>query len=154
MRTSETSPSQSPGILPGRSLRLVIVDDEPDTVLTLSAILADEGHSVVAAHNGQAAIMEIRRVAPDALIVDISMPGISGYEVAREARRIFGDLAPMLIAISGKWTGQTDRMLSKLAGFHHFLEKPCDPKVLLSLLAPLKRRPPRPPVSLLDDTVS
>jgi CheY-like chemotaxis protein len=134
-------------------LRLVIADDEPDTVLTLSAILSDEGHSVVAAHNGPAAIMELRRGAVDALIVDINMPGISGYEVAREARRIYGDLAPMLIAISGRWTGQTDRMLSELAGFHHFLEKPCDPKVVLSLLAPLKRRPPRPPVSLLDDTV-
>src|SRR5260221_2539068 len=121
MRTSETTQSKSPGIRPGRSLRLVIVDDEPDTVLTLSAILADEGHSVVAAHNGQAAIMEIRKGVPDALIVDISMPGISGYEVAREARRIFGDLAPMLIAISGNGTGKTDRMLSNLAGFHHFL---------------------------------
>jgi CheY-like chemotaxis protein len=116
--------------------------------------LSDEGHSVVAAHNGPAAIMELRRGATDALIVDINMPGISGYEVAREARRIYGDLVPLLIAISGRWTGQTDRMLSKLAGFHHFLEKPCDPKVVLSLLAPLKSRPPRPPVSLLDDTVS
>src|SRR5258708_39954302 len=122
MRTSETSPSQSPGILPGRSLRLVIVDDEPDTVLTLSAILVDEGHSVVAAHNGQAAIMEIRKGVPDALIVDISMPGISGYEGAREARRIFGDLAPMLIAMSGKWTCQTDRMVWKLAEVHHLRE--------------------------------
>ena len=58
-----------------------------------------------------------------------------------------------MIAISGKWTGQTDRMLSKLAGFEYFLEKPCDPQVVLSLLAPLRRQPPKPPISLVDDTL-
>ena len=120
--------------------------------MTLGAILADEGHIVVEAFSAPQAIREIRKQAPDALIVDINMPGVSGYDVAREVRRIFGNLAPMLIAISGQWTGQTDVMLSKLAGFHYFLEKPCDPKVLLSLLAPLKRRPPTPGVNLLEDT--
>jgi len=138
---------------PGRPLRIVVADDERDTVMTLSAILADEGHIVVETFSAPQALRELRQQAPDALIVDISMPGVSGYDVAREVRKIFGNLSPMLIAISGKWTGQTDIMLSKLAGFHYFLEKPCDPKVLLSLLAPLKRQPERSPVSLMEDTV-
>lgn len=137
----------------GRSLRIVIVDDELDTVRTLCAILADEGNDVVGAHTGAEALKEIRVCVPDAVVVDINMPGISGYEVARELRRLYGELAPMLIAISGKWTGQTDRMLSKMAGFHHFLEKPCDPRVLIGLLAPLKRQEPKRPISLVDDTL-
>jgi DNA-binding response OmpR family regulator len=137
----------------GRSLRIIVADDERDTVATLSAILADEGHIVVEAFSAVQALREIAERPADVVIVDISMPGVSGYEVAREVRRIYGGLEPLLIAISGKWTGQTDRMLSKLAGFNYFLEKPCEPKVLISLLAPLKRQAPRPSVSLVDDTL-
>jgi len=144
--------SESPDMRSSRSLRIVVADDERDTVVTLSAILADEGHTVVETFSAVQALREIRQQAADAVIVDISMPGASGYDVAREVRRIYGDAAPLLISISGKWTGQTDRMLSKLAGFNYFLEKPCDPKVLISLLAPLKRQAPRPSVSLVDDT--
>jgi len=136
-----------------RNLRLIICDDERDTVATLCEILRDEGDQVREAHAGAQAIREVRTAAPDAVIVDINMPGISGYEVAREVRRLYGEFAPVMIAISGKWTGQTDRMLSKMAGFEYFLEKPCDPQVLLSLLAPLRRQPPRRPISLTDDTL-
>lgn len=137
-----------------RKLRIVIADDELDTVRTLSQILADEGHDVVGVGTAAAAIKEICNQVPDAVLVDISMPGASGYEVAREARRIYGDLAPMMVAISGKWKGQTDRMLSRLAGFNHFLEKPCDPKAIVSLLADLAQRPAKPPVNLADDTLT
>ena len=135
-------------------LHVIVADDERDTVRTLSALLADEGYSVIETFSAQQAIRELGKQSPDALIIDINMPGISGYDVARETRKLYGNLAPLLIAISGRWTGQTDRMLSQLAGFHYFLEKPCDPKVLLSLLAPLKRQAPRPVVSLVDDTVT
>lgn len=136
----------------GRSLRIVIVDDERDTVETLCAVLADEGHDVVGATNGAEAIRQVRAQLPDAVLVDINMPGISGYEVGRELRRLYGEYAPVMVAISGKFTGQTDKMLSKLAGFHHFLEKPCDPRVVISLLAPLRRRE-KPQISFAEDTV-
>ena len=66
------------------------------------------------------------------------MPGLSGYTLAREIRQMLGDSAPLLIAISGKWLGQTDRMLADLAGFDHFLRKPCDPTELIKLLDPLR----------------
>lgn len=128
----------------GRSLRLVVADDERDTVATLAAILADEGHYVMPVYNGPAALAEVKRVLPDAVVVDIDMPDVSGLSVARELRRIYGDLSPLLIAISGKFVGETDRMLSELAGFHHFLQKPCAPSSLLELLAPLASRAPRP----------
>jgi len=127
--------------LSARALHVVIADDERDAVLTLAAILTGEGHSVAATYNGPAVLGEMRRQFPDAIVVDIEMPGISGLTVAREVRRIYGDSAPLLIAISGKWIGESDRMLSEVAGFHHFLQKPCDPAALLTLLAPLASRP-------------
>ncbi len=135
------------------SLRLLVVDDELDTVATLKEVLHDEGHSVATAHSVPAALRVLGEERPDAVIADINMPGASGYELGREVRRIYGDQGPMLIAISGVWKGQTDRMLAEPAGFQFFLEKPCEPRVLLSLLAPLKRREPPPAVSLTEITL-
>lgn len=124
-----------------RPLHLVIADDERDTVQTLGTILSDEGHDVIGAFKGPAVIAQARIRKPDALILDIDMPGMSGYSVAREIRAMFEASPPMMIAISGKWVGQTDRMLADLAGFTHFLQKPCDPRVLLQLLEPLRNMP-------------
>jgi CheY-like chemotaxis protein len=123
-----------------RRVRLVVADDERDTVETLSAILVDEGYDVVGAATGAEVLRLVRQERPDALILDIDMPGMSGYTLAREMRNIF-DPPPLLVAISGKWVGQTDQMLASLAGFDHFLRKPCDPKVLLQLLQPLSSNP-------------
>ena len=137
-----------------RPLRIVVADDDHDTVRTLRALLVDEGHDVIGVLSAYAAVTELRRQTADAVIVDINMPGVSGYEVGREAKRIYGDAAPLLIAISGKWTGQTDRMLCELAGFSHFFEKPCRLASLLAVLEPLRNRPPptsTPP--FLDETV-
>jgi DNA-binding response OmpR family regulator len=127
----------------GRSLRLIVADDERDTVATLAAILTDEGHYVMPVYGGPAVLAEVKRVLPDAVVVDIDMPDISGLGVARELRRIYGESSPLLIAISGKFIGETDRMLSELAGFDHFLLKPCDPAALLALLGPLAMRAPQ-----------
>jgi len=134
------------------ALRVLLVDDEPDTVATLKEILQDEGYGVATAGGVPAALRTLREERPDAVIADISMPELSGYELGREVRRIFGKQAPMLIAISGVWKGQTDRMLAELAGFQFFLEKPCEPRVVISLLAPLKEHQPEPPVSFTEVT--
>lgn len=126
-----------------RPLRVIVADDEKDTVVTLEAILVDEGHNVIGVYRGPEAIAQARREKPDALILDIDMPGLSGYSVARELRAMFAISPPLLIAISGKWVGQTDKMLADIAGFNHFLQKPCDPDVLLKLLEPLRLDPPQ-----------
>jgi CheY-like chemotaxis protein len=133
---------ERPSAAQRRSLTLIVADDDRDTVVTLSAILLHEGHSVFGVYKGPDAIAQARRYKPDALVIDIDMPGMSGYSVAREVRSLFGPWAPLLIGISGKWVGQTDRMLAELAGFNHFLLKPCDPQELLQLLEPLRARPP------------
>jgi CheY-like chemotaxis protein len=115
-------------------LHIVLADDEPDTVVTLAAILRHAGFRVTEASKGPEVITLARTSRPDALILDIDMPGMSGYTVAREIRAMYDGATPLLICISGKWVGQTDKMLADLAGFNHFLQKPCDPEVLLRLL--------------------
>src|SRR5437868_4250703 len=90
MIASRTYPASAP---PRRNLRLIVCDDERDTVATLCEILRDEGDHVRETHAGVQAIREVRAAPPDAVIVDINMPGISGYEVAREVRRLYGEFA-------------------------------------------------------------
>jgi CheY-like chemotaxis protein len=121
-----------------RSLHIFVADDERDTVDMLTALLIHEGHRATGFYKGPEVIHYARRFKPDVLVLDIDMPGMSGYSVAREMREMYGGSAPpLLIAISGKWYGQTDRMLADLAGFDHFLQKPCEPEDLLRLLEPL-----------------
>lgn len=120
------------------ALRVVVVDDDRDTATTLAAILADEGHQVHTSLRGDDALEMCRLVRPDVVIADINLPGESGYAIARELRERHGALAPMLIAISGKWTKPSDRMVGQAVGFDHFLLKPCDTRELLPLLEPLR----------------
>jgi two-component system, OmpR family, response regulator len=118
---------------------IIVADDEPDTVGTLAAIFRDAGFRVTEATRGSQVIAFARAEKPNALVLDIDMPGMSGYTVAREIREMYQQSPPLLISISGKWVGQTDKMLADLAGFNHFLQKPCDPQVILKLLEPLAR---------------
>jgi DNA-binding response OmpR family regulator len=123
---------------PGRrALNVVVADDERDMVLTLTAVLREEGHNVRGVYSGDAVLRAVAEQRPDAVILDIEMPGRSGFAIAQELRHAYGDDTPMLIAISGKWTGQTDEMLGRMVGFKHYCIKPCNPQKLLELLEPL-----------------
>ena len=115
-----------------------VVDDDRDTVTTLSTILLAEGYSVFGIYKGSDVLPSMRIHKPDALILDIDLPGPSGYALAREIREEYGHHAPLLIALSGKWIGQTDQMLGQLAGFDHYCLKPCEPQQLLKLLRRLQ----------------
>src|SRR3954463_760071 len=121
-----------------RPLRVLIADDERDSAMTLAAILRDEGHEVQTVLRGDDALDLCRLFRPDVVITDINMPGESGYAVARELRDRHGQLAPLLIAISGKWTKTSDRQGGKAVGFDHSLLKPCTPAELLPLMEPLR----------------
>jgi DNA-binding response OmpR family regulator len=120
-----------------RALNVIVADDERDTVLTLTAVLRDEGHNVRGVYRGDDVLRAVEAERPDAVILDIEMPGKSGFAIAQELRHIYGDDTPVLIAISGKWTGQTDEMLGRMVGFRHYCLKPFDPQKLLELLDPL-----------------
>ena len=116
-------------------LRLIVADDDRDTVWSLSAILRDEGHTVLGVHRGEELLRAARFLRPDAAVIDLQMPGMSGYAVAQELRSMFYPApAPLLIAISGTWLHVSDRLLAQHLGFDHHLAKPCDPRELISIL--------------------
>lgn len=135
------SPASSPKKKIGRSLRIVLADDDRDTVEMLSIILRDEGHVVHGVYTGKEVLPAVRTLNPDAVILDIAVPGLSGYAVAQEIRYSFTEARrPMLIAISGMWKDQPDKRVAHQVGFDAHLLKPCDPSELLGLLAPLAAR--------------
>ena len=125
----------------GRALRIVVADDDRDTVNMLSIILRDEGHVVHGVYTGKEVLPAVRALNPDAVILDIAVPGLSGYAVAQEIRYCYTEARrPMLIAISGMWTEHPDRRVAQQVGFDAHLLKPCDPAELLGLLGPLTTR--------------
>jgi DNA-binding response OmpR family regulator len=131
--------SPGDGVAKRHSLRILVAGDERDTATTLASILRDEGHEVQTVLRGDDALDLCRLFRPDVVIVDINLPGASGYAIARELHERHRELAPLLIAMPGKWTSATDRRLGEAVGFDHFLLKPCDPNALLRLLEPLRR---------------
>jgi DNA-binding response OmpR family regulator len=126
---------------PRAELRVLVVDDERDAVLTLVALLRDDGYDARGAYRGKEVLDLIRDFAPHAVLLDIGMPDVNGYEVARQIRQRWGNVAPLLIAVTG-WKQSSDRMLATMAGFDHHVAKPYDPQALLSLLAPLRDSTP------------
>jgi DNA-binding response OmpR family regulator len=120
-------------------LRLLIADDERDTVDMLTVILRDEGHVVYGLYTGKEVMPAVGLFRPDAMIMDIAIPGVSGYAVAQAVRHSFTDMRrPLLIAITGQWKETPDRMVALQVGFDHHLIKPCDPAQIIDLLEPLR----------------
>jgi CheY-like chemotaxis protein len=124
----------------GRSaLRVLVVDDDRDEVLTLVALLRDEGYDARGAHRGKDVLDLVRDFDPHAVLLDIGMPDLNGYEAARLVRGRYGSASPLLIAVTG-WKKASDRLLAELAGFDHHVAKPYDPQLLLSLLKSIETR--------------
>lgn len=120
------------------SRRVLVVDDNHDAALLLSHLLEASGHTVRQAYDGPAALDAAADFQPDAVLLDIGLPNLNGYEVAKRMR-LQPELADvLLIAISG-YCQEEDRELSREAGFNHHLAKPPDHQTLLSLLAGASR---------------
>ena len=131
--SAENEPAKAP-----RSLRVLIAEDDRDAALTLMMILRDEGHDARAVHSGRRVMGEVLDFDPDVIVLDIHLPELSGWEVARTIRGRRGRRQPMLIGISGEYKQGADRVLAEILGFDHYLIKPYEPQSLLSLLDPLK----------------
>jgi CheY-like chemotaxis protein len=117
-----------------RRVRVLVVDDEPDTVITLLALLRDEGYDAQGFSSGREALKVLQMFDPDVIVSDIAMPLVNGWDVAEEVRKRMGQKRPMLIALSGQYTKPSDRVLAQIKGFNYYLTKPADPVVLLTLI--------------------
>ena len=137
-RDSE-SPSQQPeGAKAPRSLRILIADDERDTVLTLMMLMQEEGHEVRGVYTGRQVLDAVGGFDPDVVVLDIAMPELSGWEVARTIRMHADGNRRMLIGVSGEYRNHVDKLLATVVGFDHYLLKPYRPSALIALLAPLR----------------
>jgi CheY-like chemotaxis protein len=117
--------------------RVLVVDDNHDAADSLGALLELLGAEVRVAHSGPAALEAVVSFHPDAVLLDIGMPGMNGYEVANRIRtQGNGSRNTTLIALTG-WGQDNDRRRSAEAGFDHHLVKPADMGALQTLLAAL-----------------
>ncbi|HKU47808.1 MAG TPA: response regulator [Burkholderiales bacterium] len=116
--------------------RILVADDDADTVLSLTALLRDEGYEVRGVHRGAEVLQAIFHFAPDVVLLDIGMPQMSGYDVARTLRERYGSARPALIAVTGR-TAEADRQQARAAGFEHHVGKPYEPRALLRLIGEL-----------------
>jgi len=110
---------------------VLVVDDNVQHVITTRLLLQHAGFEVSIALRGGEVFAEMGRFKPDALLLDIGLPELTGYEVARELRIAHPDL--LIVAITA-YGSQTDKILAKMAGFDYHLTKPYDPNALVALL--------------------
>jgi CheY-like chemotaxis protein len=117
--------------------RVLVVDDNQDAADSLGALLEVLGAHVRVAHDGPGALQAVSEFHPEAVFLDIGMPGMSGYEVAHRIRaRGNGSRNTLLVALTG-WGQENDRKRTSEAGFQHHLVKPADVGTLQALLAGL-----------------
>jgi CheY-like chemotaxis protein len=114
--------------------KVLIADDNRDAAESLAMLLQLEGHEITVVHDGHEAIAAFDSVRPDAALLDIGMPGMDGYEIARHIRRSPHGRSVLLIAVTG-WGQDTDKTQALQAGFNHHFTKPVEPDVLAALLA-------------------
>jgi DNA-binding response OmpR family regulator len=133
-RSLKPHPSKSAPVA-ARPLRVLVGDDERDIANTLMKVLYHEGYDVRVAYDGTEVLQAAREFHPDVVILDIGMPQLSGYDVARALRARYSGV--VLIAFTG-WKQSTDKILARMAGFDHHFGKPCDPDVILKLLRTIK----------------
>jgi signal transduction histidine kinase/CheY-like chemotaxis protein len=118
----------------GRALRVLVVDDNVDAAQSLAVLLNLWGHEVCTAHDGTVALEAAQAWRPEVVLLDIGLPGMDGYEVARRLRALQCPARPLLIALTGH-AREEDRRRSQDAGFDRHLVKPVDPEILEVLLA-------------------
>jgi signal transduction histidine kinase/DNA-binding response OmpR family regulator len=118
-------------------LNVLVVDDNTDAAESLALILQMDGHVARVAHDGVRALELARKFHPQVVFLDIGMPEMDGYEVARQLRQADPMRRPVLVALTG-WNAHEDLARERAAGFDHHLTKPADLAAVERLLASLK----------------
>ena len=119
---------------PATSLTILVADGNTDAAETLALVLRMHGHVVEVAFNGPDALDLSLRLVPSAVILNLALPGLDGFEVARRVRHVLpAPSPPVLIALTG-FGREEDRRRSRDAGFDHHVLKPADPLELIALI--------------------
>ena len=136
LRTPIPLPPTAPADAPNteRALRILVVDDNVDSAESLAMLLQTVGHEVRTAHDGPTGLTAALGFRPDAVLLDIGLPKMDGYEVARRMRLAPELAITPLLALTG-YGQESDREKSLEAGFDHHLVKPVDFEKLLGILA-------------------
>lgn len=114
--------------------RVLVVDDNTDATEMMAALLEMHGHTVWIAHDGHTALAHADQIAPEVALLDIGLPGLDGYELARRLRQADGTRQARLVAVTG-WGQDGDRAKARDAGFDAHLTKPAAPHDILAVLA-------------------
>ena len=139
---AETSGRTSHSGSGGQTRRVLIVDDNEDAASSLGALLELQGHQVALSHDGLEALDVAERFQPDVALVDIDLPGIDGYELARRLRARDGTRMALLIALSG-YGSSSFRTPTRGSGFDKHLTKPASIEALQALIAGARVADPR-----------
>ena len=126
--------SQSTGRVSKNDYKVLIVDDNLDSATTLSMLFELSGFEAESVHDGPSALRAAMEFRPDAVVLDIGLPGLDGYQVARHFRSSPELHGMVLIALTG-YGQDADREHSRQAGFDHHFVKPTDPSTLCEILA-------------------
>ncbi len=118
--------------------RILVVDDNTDFVETFGLLLSGMGHEVHSAHEGLEALRMAADVRPDVAFLDIGLPKLDGYALARKIRELPGSKAMVLVAVTG-WGQDRDKRLAKEAGFDHHMVKPVETAKVEAILASVPR---------------
>ena len=127
---------------PGPFLRVLVVDDNVDTVTTLALLVKESGHDVRTAFDGPTVLEAALDYRPNVVLLDIGLPGLDGFEVAKRLRQQPALQNAVLVAMTG-YGQESDRRRSREAGFDHHLVKPGDLGKVLQILATVSKLPAR-----------
>jgi CheY-like chemotaxis protein len=119
---------------PEQLRRVLVVDDNTDACDTLGMVLELQGHTVQVAYDGPTALRSFESFRPDAVLLDLGLPRMHGYELARRIRALPGGESVLLVAITG-WGQESDRQLSREAGIDEHLVKPVSSEQLSLLMS-------------------
>jgi CheY-like chemotaxis protein/two-component sensor histidine kinase len=134
-QTAEAATSDEPSPrTPARPVHVLVVEDNVDAAESLATLLRVWGHDVQVVHDGLDAVEAARQHPPEVVLLDIGLPGLDGYQVARRLREDVGLDSSLLVAMTG-YGQPEDRRRSREAGIHHHFVKPVEPLVLRNLLA-------------------
>lgn len=139
-KQAATEPSAAAQTVVPSPRRVLVVDDHHDAAESMALLLRMSGHDVEVAQDGPTALGVAAAFRPDIVLLDIGLPGMDGYELARRIRELPELGAVHLIAVTG-YGREADRQAAAVAGFHSFITKPVDPEEVARLLS----RPPHEP---------